>query len=180
MNRTFYHPVNIGADFIRKNVFDLIITSGSGTTSFDSIQALCKNIVITLPNTNSVQVPWIGGIMQVAGRLSQAFTFTATFLVGQNTESNSSNYNTLKALYDWRNMVFDHDTGAIRLANNYKRTGNIHVWDVTGENLQYDIQCEGMWPTNIPDITLEVSDDSVLEVSTQFAADKIFINGFGS
>ena len=48
MNRTFYHPVNIGADFIRKNVFDLIITSGSGTTSFDSIQALCKNIVITL------------------------------------------------------------------------------------------------------------------------------------
>jgi hypothetical protein len=166
MNRSFYHPVTIGADFIRKNVFDLVVPG----TEVESIELLCKTITLTMPNTNAVQVPWIGGIMQVAGRLSQAFSFTAGFLVGEAT-----NRDALTSIYKWRNQVFNHNTGAINLADNYKRTGHIVVYDVTGEKEQYKIECDGMWPVNIPDITLEVSDDGVLEVSAQFAADKIWI-----
>lgn len=164
MNRNMYHPVAIGADFVRKNVFELIVPD----TSMNAINLLCRTITITLPNTNAVQVPWIGGIMQVAGKLSQAFSFNASFLVGLDDQ-----YDAFKALYTWRQLVFNHDTGQIQLASSYKRTGTILVYDVTGDTLKYQIDCEGMWPTNVPDISLEVSDDGVLEVSSQFAADKI-------
>lgn len=168
MNRSMYHPVAIGADFIRKNIFDLLVT-GSGT-DFNSINLLCRSITMTLPTSNSVQVPWIGGIMQVAGRLAQAFTFNAQFYVGHDM-----NYDALRSLYAWRNLVWDHDTGALQLASNYKRTGNITVYDLTGEIVQYQIECNGMWPVSIPDVTLDVADDGVLEVSVQFAADKVWI-----
>ena len=168
MNRSMYHPVAIGADFIRKNIFDLLVT-GSGN-DFNSINLLCRTITITLPTSNSVQVPWIGGIMQVAGRLSNAFTFNAQFYVGHDM-----NYDALRSLYAWRNLVWNHDTGALQLASNYKRTGNITVYDLTGTIVQYQIECNGMWPTNIQDINMDVADDGVLEVSAQFAADKIWI-----
>lgn len=168
MNRSMYHPVAIGADFVRRNIFDLLVT-GSGT-DFNSINLLCRSINIVFPTSNNVQVPWIGGIMQVAGRLANAFSFTANFYVGHEL-----NYDAIRSLYAWRNLVWNHDTGALQLASNYKRTGNISVYDLTGEILQYQIECNGMWPSNISDINLDVSDDSVLEASVTFQADKIWV-----
>ena len=67
---------------------------------------MCKNINIILPKTNAVAVPWISGIMQLAGRVSSQYTFNASFLVGTD-----NSYDTWRHLYNWRQEVFNHDTG---------------------------------------------------------------------
>lgn len=165
--RNIYHPVAIGADFVRKNKFELIVT-GAGI-NLDSISLLCKNVTLTLPNTNAVPIPWIGGVMQVAGRVSQAFSFTAGFYVGQDMD-----YDAFRTVYDWRNIVFNHETGETSLANAYKQTGNLLIYDMASE-LKYNIQIDGMWPVNIPDINFAVEDDGILDLSVQFAADRIWM-----
>lgn len=165
--RNIYHPVAVGADFVRKNKFELIVT-GAGI-DLDSVALMCKNVTLTLPNTNAVQIPWIGGVMQVAGRVNQAFSFTAGFYVGQDSSSDAFN-----TIYAWRNIVFNHETGETSLARNYKQTANLLVYDVASE-LKYNIQIDGMWPVNIPDINFAVEDDNVLDISVQFAADRIWV-----
>ncbi len=172
-NRNIYHPVNIRSDFVRKNAFELIING------HDPLRILCKSITVVLPKTNAVQVPWIGGVMQLAGRVNQQYSFTATFLVGLDHQ-----YDSWRNLYDWRNKVFNHDTGRIALAHEYKKEATINIYDVTadedstGNSLQYMVKADGVWPTDVQDLTFSVEDDTVLEVSANFAADKIWIEKF--
>lgn len=172
-NRNIYHPVDIRADFVRKNAFEIIITDQN------PLLLLCKTLTITLPATNAVQVPWISGVMQLAGRSSTAYTFTGTFLAGREKQ-----HDCLENLYAWRNQVFNHDSGRIALAHEYKKETTINIYDVTGDlkddgtSLQYVISLDGVWPTNIDTINLSVEDDTVLEVSATFAADKIWVKEF--
>lgn len=174
-NRNVYHPINILGDFVRKNAFELIIES------YDPLRILCKSMTIVLPKTNAVQVPWIGGIMQLAGRVSTQYSFTATFLVGLDSQ-----YDCWQSLYNWRTKVFDHDTGRIALANEYKKEATINIYDVTadsdnsGSALQYMVKAKGVWPTDVQDLTFAVEDDAVLEVTATFAADKIWIEKFSA
>lgn len=167
MNRNMYHPVSIGADFVRKNVFELIISSGN--MALNSTAVLCKSLNVKLPTSNSVQIPWIGGVMQVAGRFTDAFSFEAGFLVGHDY-----NYDAFRTLYEWRNNVENHETGQLSLAHAYKATGNVRIYAVDG-TLKYNIQIDGMWPTNIPNIDLSVEADGVLDLSVTFAADRIWV-----
>jgi len=168
--RGLYHPVPIKADFIRKNAFELIVEGGFVN---NPMSIFCKNITMTLPKTNTVDIPWIGGIMRVAGRTSQPYSINTSFIVAKKGTENSVSRDTLQELYEWRNKVFDHDTGQIQLADNYKKTANLLIYDVTTEELVYDFQVEGIWPSDIQDITFAVEDDAVLEISAVFAADKI-------
>ena len=164
-DRNLYHPISIQSDLVRKNMFELIIDSEK-----DSLRLLCKNITLQHPKSNSVQVPWMGGVMQLAGRNSQAFTFNASFYVGTDNDSD-----TLADLYAWRNMVFDHISGRISLANEYKRSATIIIYEVDGDKARYTYKVEGLWPTDIADITFSVEDDTPLEIQIQFAADKMYI-----
>jgi len=175
-DRNIYHPVNIRSDFVRKNAFEVIFGG-----SYDPLRILCKTVTVTLPKTNAVQVPWISGIMQLAGRISSPYTFQATFLVGRDNK-----YDTLKELYRWRNDVFNHTTGRIALAHEYKKEATIYVYDVTADadennsSIQYTVYGDGVWPIEIPDLTFDVSDDTVLEVQASFAADKLEIVKFSN
>ena len=164
-DRNLYHPISIQSDLVRKNMFELIIDAEK-----DSLRLLCKNITLQHPKSNSVQVPWMGGVMQLAGRNSQAFTFNASFYVGTDNDSD-----TLADLYAWRNMVFDHISGRISLANEYKRSATIIIYEVDGDKARYTYKVEGLWPTDIADITFSVEDDAPIEIQIQFAADKMYI-----
>jgi len=163
--RNLYHPISIQSDLVRKNMFELIIDSGH-----DSLRLLCKNITLQQPKSNAVQVPWMGGVMQLAGRNSQAFTFNASFYVGTDNDSD-----TMVDLYDWRNQVFGHVSGKISLANKYKRSATIVIYEVDGDKARYTYKVEGLWPIEISDATFAVEDDGPLEIQIQFAADKMYI-----
>lgn len=172
MNRTMYHPVPIGEDFVRKNAFELII---GGSSSYSQLRIMCKSVNVTLPASNAVAVPWVSGIMQVAGRISTAYTFTATFITGVD-----STYDAYQSLYNWRQLVFNHESGRIGLASEYKQESTLNVYDVTGDDagLQYVFKYYGVWPTNMDTVTFSVDDDTPLEVSVSFAADKLQILSF--
>lgn len=172
-NRTFYHPLSTISDLVRKNMFELIIGSGH-----DPLRILCKTITLQHPKSNAVQVPWMGGVMQLAGRISSGFTFNASFLVGTDNSTD-----TLKELYQWREQAFDHITGRISLANVYKESAEVIIYDVTGgepgkgdtTGAKYIYKIEGLWPTEITDISFGVDQDDVLEIQAAFAADKIYM-----
>jgi hypothetical protein len=172
-DRSIYFPTDIRNDFVRKNAFEIIIAGQ------DPLYILCRSLTFSLPTTNQVTVPWISGVMQLAGRTNQ-LTFNATFLVGVD-----NSYDTLTSLYNWRNLVFDHNTGRIALAHEYKKDATINIYDITadadntGSSLQYTFKAEGIWPTNIQDLTFTVDDDGVLEVAAQFAADRIYMTYSG-
>ena len=146
-------------------MFELIIDAEK-----DSLRLLCKNITLQHPKSNAVPVPWMGGVMQLAGRNSQQFTFNASFYVGTDNDSD-----TLADLYAWRYMGFDHITGRISLANEYKRSATIIIYEVDGEKARYTYKVEGLWPLEISDITFAVEDDAPIEIQIQFAADKMYI-----
>ena len=164
-DRNLYHPISIQSDLVRKNMFELVIDAGK-----NSLRLLCKNITLQHPKSNAVPVPWMGGVMQLAGRNSQQFTFNASFYVGTDNDSD-----TLADLYDWRNMVFNHVSGRISLANEYKRSATIIIYEVDGEKARYTYKVEGIWPTDIADINLSVEDDGPIEIQVQFAADRMYI-----
>ena len=164
-DRNLYHPISIQSDLVRKNMFELIIDAEK-----DSLRLLCKNITLQHPKSNAVPVPWMGGVMQLAGRNSQQFTFNASFYVGTDNDSD-----TLADLYAWRNMVFDHISGRISLANEYKRSATIIIYEVDGDKARYTYKVEGLWPIEISDITFAVEDDTPIEIQIQFAADKMYI-----
>ena len=164
-DRNLYHPISTQSDLIRKNMFELVIDAEK-----DSLRLLCKNITLQHPKSNSVQVPWMGGVMQLAGRNSQAFTFNASFYVGTDNDSD-----TLADLYDWRNMVFNHVSGRISLANEYKRSATITIYEEKEEKARYTYKVEGLWPIEISDITFAVEDDGPIEIQVQFAADRMYI-----
>jgi len=167
--RGLYHPLPIGADFVRKNAFELIIDEPTG----NPLSILCKNITMPLPKTNTVDVPWISGVMRLAGRMNQPFSLTAQFLVGRKGVNNISNLDSLEKLYEWRNLVFDHNSGRISLAHTYKKQATVLVYDITSEALVYRYEISGMWPSDIQDVNYNVIEDTVLEISGTFAADKI-------
>lgn len=172
-NRNVYHPIDIRSDFVRKNAFELIIAGQ------DPLHILCRTLTPIFPTSNNVPVPWVSGVMQLAGRVNQQYTITATFLVGID-----NSYDTLRDLYRWRNLAFNHNTGRIGLAHEYKKEATINVYDITadidetGASLQYVYKADGVWPTNIENITFSVEDDTPLEISAVFAADKIWIDNF--
>jgi hypothetical protein len=180
-----YYPVPTNTDMMRLNAFELVIGNGS---DYDNLRVMCDSLTVQQPQTQVVAVNWMGGVYQLAGR-AQQYTFNATFYVGVNSENT---YDTLHEMYNWRNRVFNHETGKIALAQNYKEDATIYVYDVTAggwndnyetgpiANARYVYQVEGMWPTQIQDLTLDVSSTDVMKLQVQFAADKLFISKFGN
>lgn len=167
MNRERYHPIPIGSDLLRYNNFDFIVTGQ------DPIKLMCKTAVFTTPKTNSVPVAWATGTMSLAGRTTGAYSFTITCLVGL-----ESQYNAWQDLYNWRKQVFDHETGRIALANEYKKEANLIVYDITADTQKINLKISGLWPAGVSDVTFSVENDSVTEVTATFYADKILIESF--
>lgn len=168
MSRERYHPVPIGTDLLRGNNFEFVAGSN------DQIKLMCKSVTVTTPKTNPVAVPWSSGTMSLAGRLSGAFTFTLICLVGL-----ESQFNAWENLYEWRKRVFDHDSGRIAVASEYKEDASILIYDITNDNIKATVKMNGVWPSEVSDLTFSVESDAVVEVSATMQADKIQIESFG-
>ena len=168
MDRERYHPIPIGADLLRYNNFEFI---AGGSRS--PIQLMCKIFNLTLPKTNPVPVPWASGTMSLAGRTTGAYSFTITCLVGLDSQ-----YNAWEELYKWRTQVFDHDTGRISLANEYKKTATMLIYDITAETVRATTDMEGVWPSDVSELAFSVETDTPVEVTATFFADKIYMSSF--
>jgi|ADurb_Total_1113_FD_contig_81_450518_length_2322_multi_3_in_0_out_0_2 hypothetical protein len=167
MDRERYHPIPIGADLLRPNNFEFVVSGHK------PIQLMCKSAQFITPVTNAVPVPWASGIMSLAGRITSAYTFTITCIVGL-----ESQYNAWEDLYNWRQKVFDHESGRIALASEYKLEASLLVYDITAENKKVELQMKGVWPSQVENVTFAVDQDGPVEVTATFYADLVKINAF--
>jgi len=168
MNRERYHPIPIGADLLRYNNFEFIVGGSRGP-----IQLMCKSFTLTLPKTNPVPVPWASGTMSLAGRTAGAYSFNIICLVGIDSQ-----YNAWEDLYRWRERIFDHESGRISLASEYKESATLRIYDIAAESLKAEAQMSGVWPSEVTDLTFTVEGDGPVEVSAVFYADKIKMTSF--
>lgn len=175
MARSLFFPMPYKGDLVRPNTFEVIFGQppGISTGAMEGLYMLCNSFTLTLPKSNAIQVPWMSGIMQLAGRQAAPFNFSVSFLAGN---PNGASWDTLTALQEWRNICFDHQTGRIGLAREYKVQACIRIMDTTYENALYEYFAEGVWPTEIGDMSLNVGSNDLLNLSCQFSADKIYLN----
>lgn len=186
-DRIRFFPVEVGADLVRGNVFEVIFNNTTTMTGDQAtcLRCMCKTFQVTLPQNNAVQVNWMTGISQYAGRQTNPYQLTATFYVGirKNTTDGTivKDIDSFQALYNWRNDVLNHaygagavDPGKIHGAWDYKKDCSIKIYDITGDTLLYHYHAIGLWPTQIQDITLNVEQDTPLELSCTFAADVMY------
>lgn len=173
-DRLRFYPVEVGVDLLRGNMFEIIFNAAIGTNAANILRIMCKSFNVQLPSTNDVSTNWMSGLMHLAGRQNKTFNLSATFLVGVDSGKTRSR-DALAALYEWRNMVMDHTSGVIHGAWDYKRNCTINIYDITGEQLFYVYKTEGLWPSDISDFTLNVEQDQVIELQTQFLADRAWL-----
>lgn len=175
MPRNLFHPHPYKSDIVRPNMFEVILGQPEGVSpaSMEGLYMLCNKFTLSLPKSTAIPVPWMSGTMQLAGRQAQPFSFSVSFLAGN---PNGASWDTLTALQEWRNIAFDHQSGRIGLAKEYKVQSCIRIMDTTYETALYEYFAEGVWPVEIGDINLQVDADGILELSCTFAADKIYLN----
>lgn len=165
------------------------------STTFSSqaaggLSMYCSKFTLNLPKSNIIQVPWISGVTQLAGRNKEAFTITAEFYAGLGAQSlgaigNGNNQQSLgslavtddilRLLYAWRNLCFDARSGQIGLAPNYKKPATIFMYDPSGVKIIYEFTVQGLWPSEINNIELDVSSDDIVKLSTTMQADFVYM-----
>ena len=175
MARQLFSPFPYRGDLVRGNTFEVIFGQPSGvtTSAMEGLYMLCNKFTLTLPKSHSINIPWMSGIMQLAGRQADAFNFSVSFLAGN---PDGASWDTLTALQEWRNMCLDHQTGRIGLAREYKVQACIRIMNTTYETALYEYFAEGVWPISIGDISLQVDQNDVMNLECNFAADKIYLN----
>lgn len=150
----------------------------------------CSKFTLNMPKSNVIQVPWISGVTQLAGRNKEAFTIQAEFYAGlgaqslgaigngnknQNLGSLAVTDDILRLLYAWRNLCFDARSGQIGLAPNYKKPATIFMYDPSGVKVIYEFSVQGLWPSEISNIELDVSSDDIVKLSTTMHADFVYM-----
>lgn len=168
----------------------------SGVSAFSSaatsgLSLYCDKFSLNLPKSNVISVPWISGVTKLAGRNSEGFSINAEFYAGLGAKSLSiigSNDthaqlgagtavtdDILRLLYAWRNLCFDARSGQIGLAPNYKKPATIFMYDPSGVSVIYEFTVQGLWPSEIGEISLDVSSDDIVKLSVTMQADFIYM-----
>ena len=164
------------------------VTTNFNKQAIGGLSLYCSKFSLNLPKSNVIQVPWISGVTQLAGRNNQAFTINAEFYAGLGAKSVSSNTNmnqrlgsqyvnddVLRLLYAWRNLCFDARTGQIGLAPNYKKPATIFMYDPSGVKIIYEFTVHGLWPSELANIDLDVSNDDIVKISATMQADFVYM-----
>lgn len=165
------------------------VTSTFSSQAAGGLSLYCSKFSLNLPKSNVIQVPWISGVTQLAGRNNQAFTINAEFYAGLGSKSigsiidgsistlgsNVVTDDVLRLLYAWRNLCFDARTGQIGLAPNYKKPATIFMYDPSGVKIIYEFTVHGLWPSELANIELDVSSDDIVKISATMQADFVYL-----
>ena len=79
---------------------------------------------------------------------------------------------TRRVLFQWFSLVYNEDTGLMLPMGLVKTTGNLVLFqsDGTGERTA---RLEGIWPTKMPDITIDFSTGEILTMEMDLACDRV-------
>lgn len=79
---------------------------------------------------------------------------------------------TRRILFQWLSLVFNEETGLMLPPSLIKTTGNLVLFqsDGTGERTA---RLEGLWPTKMPDVSIDFSSGEVMNLEMEFACDRV-------
>lgn len=164
--------------------------SSLDSAAVGGLSLYCNKFQLNLPKSNTISVPWISGVTKLAGRNSEGFNISAEFYAGLGAKSTNSIQGTdnrgqlggenitddvLRIMYAWRNLCFDARTGQIGLAPSYKKPATIFMYDPSGVQIIYEFTVQGLWPSEIGNIELDVSNDDIVKLSVTFQADFVYL-----
>lgn len=193
--RPYTSQSNLG-DGNRQSSMTSYATRGFGTASTISATAsgglslYCNKFSLNLPKSNVIPVPWISGVTKLAGRNSDGFTINAEFYAGLGSKSINSISGTaensqlggmdvtddvLRIMYAWRNLCFDARTGQIGLAPSYKKPATLFMYDPSGVQVIYEFTVQGLWPSSIGEISLDVENNDIVKLAVTFEADFVYL-----
>jgi len=77
-----------------------------------------------------------------------------------------------RVLFQWFSLVYDEETGLSLPMGLVKTTGNLVLFqsDGTGERTA---KLEGIWPTKMPDITIDFSTGEILTMEMELSCDRV-------
>ena len=190
-----YVSAGLGTGNRQRNVNQTYQSEGAQpTTTFNSqasagLSLYCSKFSLNLPKSNVITVDWISGVSKLAGRNTEGFSITAEFYAGLGAKS--TNYvknglytdmgsavatdDILRLLYAWRNLCFDARTGQIGLAPSYKKPATIFMYDPSGVKIIYEFTVQGLWPSSINTIELDVAGNEIVKLSCEMHADFVYM-----
>lgn len=167
------------------------ITTTFSNQAAGGLSLYCSKFSLNLPKSHVITVQWISGVTKLAGRNSEGFSINAEFYAGlgsssltaigagsgKGTNLGSANVtdDILRLLYGWRNLCFDARSGQIGLAPNYKKPATLFMYDPSGVKVIYEFSVQGLWPSSINNIELDVASDDIVKLSTTMEADFIYM-----
>jgi hypothetical protein len=79
-----------------------------------------------------------------------------------------------KAFNDWRDLVYNPETGKKGLASSYKKTATIHLYAPDGESFKRVARCEGVFPMARPGGSLSMNGGtSPVMLNSSLSCDKV-------
>ena len=194
---TNYNEANAGKGRGAANSSDYYTSEGHTSVKAFNSQAVgglslyCNKFQLNLPKSSVITVPWISGVTKLAGRNSDGFQITAEFYagLGANSLNNIMSANgesgmigaqnitddVLRLMYAWRNLCFDARSGQIGLAPNYKKPATIFMYDPSGVSIIYEFTVQGLWPSSIGEISLDVESNDIVKLQVTMEADFVYM-----
>ena len=159
----------LGFDGARPNLFEIIMTppaEAGGLFATEKLAFMCKAAQIPGTTINSVDVPYFGRQVKVAGnRTYDNWTITVI---------NDEDFATRRVFENWHNMVLNRPISNVRS----RRGTNTYEYGVDALVLHYgkegdvirSYQMVGMWPTEVAPIDLAWdTNDTIEEFTVTFA-----------
>ena len=139
----------------RTYLWEFFVPNLPGGGDIDSIRTRC--VVSEMPNVASepITVDWKAMRFKVAGKMNYGQTISLTFLESEDVK-------VIKALYAWRALVLDPETGTGGQPINYKADAYLELLG-TDSNVYLDIRLIGSYPEDMPTIGLDMAGNDLIK-----------------
>jgi len=158
----FLAGATAGFEPMRTNNFALEIAGlpGEGT---NNLRLALETINLPTESNDEVELHYLNERRYVAGKVM--------FEGGSLTVKDFVTENVMKSVVQWRQQVYDPETGKIFAASNYKKAADLLVFGPDGQN-ERKWRLIGLWPQNANYGSLDMSNADLLRIEITLRYDK--------
>ena len=152
----------------RNYLWEFFVPNLPGGGDIDSIRTRCQ--VAELPNVGSepIVIDWKAMKFKVAGKMNYSQTISLTFLEAEDVKI-------MKALYNWRALITDPETGTGGQPVDYKADAYLELLKTDG-SVYLDIRLIGAYPEEVPTIGLDMKANELIKPTLTLSYDRWTLN----
>lgn len=143
------------SDPLRTYMWELFIPNMPGGGDVEAVRLRC--VTAELPNVASepITVDWRAMRFRIAGKLNFSHTITLSFL-------ESSDIRLLVALYSWRKLIIDPETGAGNSPKDYKTDSYLSLLNMAGTAV-LTVKLIGCYPEDVQAVALDMATNEIIK-----------------